>query len=237
MLPFSQDHEKLKRIVTDPATFATVLYAVALKQFGTEIHEWEPEMFDLEFRDEFQVDMPSVNQDKLNALILSIVTNRFYHDYFVFTQTCELLSQSEADFETLTPDLLPAEIAWGIVEVRLNDNDDPPFDPEISNYVGVILDQNGFLNPPTPLEFAKLPERYLGSTYGAEIDQMEVQETEHAALIGRYVLERSNELVRQIGGLPWANEDLMESIDGELRKISFHASAVDAPPEQAPLAS
>jgi hypothetical protein len=226
MFPFTADSEKLKKIVEDPSTMATVLYAVALKLFGTEIHGWEPEMFDLEFRDELSAEVPPLNQDKLNALLAAIVTNRFYRDFLPFTHTCELFSGNEADVETLTPDLLPAEIAWGIIEVRLNDNDDPVFDPEIANYVGVILDQNGFLRPPEPLQFARLPERYFGSTYSEDINQMKVDETEHAALIGSYILDQATTLVGQLQQLPWATDGFMEAIDGELRKMSFHRASM-----------
>lgn len=229
--PLTVDADKLKRIVEAPATMATVLYAIALKLFGVEIHEWEPEMFDLEFRDEIQANVPEVNQDKLNALLAAIVTNRFYRDFLPFTHTCELLNGDEADVETLTPDLLPAEIAWGVIEVRLNDNDEPAFDPEVANYVGVILDQNGFLRPPEPLQFASMPERYLGSTPGEDVDQMQVAETEHAALIGSYILDQATTLVEQLQQLPWATDGFMEAIDGELRKMSFHR---DSARDQAP---
>jgi hypothetical protein len=226
--PLNPDADRLKKIVEDPATMGTVLYAVALRLFGAEIHEWEPEMFDMEFRDEIQAEVPAVNQDKLNALLTAIVTNRFYRDFLPFLHTCELLNGNEADFETLTPDLLPAEIAWAVIEVRLNDDDDPSFDPEVANFVGVVLDQFGFIHPPEPLQFASMPERYFGSTPGEDLDQMEVMETEHASLIGSYILDQSTTLVGQLKELPWATEGFMEAIDGELRKMSFHRSSLSA---------
>lgn len=222
--PFSSDAGVLRSIVEDTATMGTVLYAIALRLFGPEIHGWEPEMFDLEFRDELQAEVPEVNQDKLNALISSIATNRFYMDFLPFTHTCEVLCGSEIDPDTLTPDLLPAEMAWGVVEVRLNDSDDPVFDPEVANYVGVILHENGFLHPPEPLSFAMMPERYLGSTSGEDIDQMEYQETEHAYVIESFILDQATTLIGQLERLPWATDGFMEAIDGELRKMTFGTS-------------
>ena len=226
MLPFSPQRDELKGLVENPGTMATVLYAISLRLFGSEIHGWEPEMFDLEFRDELGAEVPTINQDKLNALITAIATNRFYRDFLIFTHTCELLSGNEVDVETLTPDLLPAEIAWCIVEVGLNDNDEPIFDPEVENYVGVILNQHGFLRPPEPLQFASMPERFLGSTSGEDLDQMEAAETEHAATIGSYILDQATMLVEQLQSLPWAADGFMEAIDDELRRMSFHYSSV-----------
>lgn len=229
MIQFSQEYEAIRKIVVDPGCFATTLYTIALKVFGSEIHEWEPEMFDMEFRDEFQVELPKVNQSKLVALVTAIVSNRFYQDFLPFTVTCEVLNGGEENFQNITPDLLPAEIAWAVTEVRLNDDDHPAFDDEIEAYVGVILYENGFSSAPRPLEFAKIPQRYLGSSSGTDVGQMESQQTLHSKLVDQYLRDQSSALFDQLSALPWIDDDLMEEVVGEINRTAFRGRVIPEP--------
>jgi hypothetical protein len=165
----------------------------------------------------------------LIGIITAIATNTYYRDWHLFTVTSELLNGNEADFETLTPDLLPAEMAWAVTEVRLADDDDPPFEVDVATYVGVILHENGFLTPPPQLNFAVMPERYLGSTTGEEVNQMEVQETHHNIIINEYVKERSEELFAQLQELPWVDDTVMEELASQIRKMNFRNHVIQEP--------
>ena len=210
----------MRAFLINESTFATTLHTIALKIFGADIYGWEPEMFDLEFRDELDVNVPPLNQEKLISLILSISTNTYYEDPQVFTVFTEILNGNEADFTTLTPDLLPAEMAWAITELKLSD-ETQPFSTDVATYAGVILGENGFFSPPPSLSFATIPPRYLGSTPGEEIDQMKAQNLQHNRIIESYISEQSTELFNQIQTLPWVNEKILSDLSEELVNMRF----------------
>jgi hypothetical protein len=194
---------------------------VALKRFGAVIHEWEPEMFDLEFRDEFSIDVPAVNQSKLLALTTAIATNTFYQEPHVFGVVCELLSGGEENFADITPDLLPAEMAWGVTEVLLNDSAPEAVSSDVAAYVGVILGENGFLAPPKVLDFAILPYRYQGSSDTYEINQGQIKNTEHAAVVDQFLVDQLSSLLTEIRSLPWVTSEMIAELEGDLASTSF----------------
>lgn len=229
MLPFSQDLEGIKAAVLDRNSFATTLYAIALRLFGPEIHEWEPEMFDMEFRDEIGVDMPALNQSKLLALTTALATDSFQSDAMVFRGTCEILCGTPADLVEISPDTLPAELAWGVVEIGMNDPDDLEFSLDVAAYTGLVLDQFGFTSTPRPLEFAVLPDRYLGSHEPDAIGQLESTQTLHARLVDQYLKDQSSMLFDQLSRLPWVSEDLLGEVVGEIGRASFRTRVIPEP--------
>ena len=205
----------------NPESFATTLYLVALRRFGVAIHEWEPEMFDLEFRDEFEIDVPKVNQSKLLALTTAIATNAFYREFQTFGVVCELLSGGEENFADITPDLLPAEMAWGVTEVLLSDSTPEPVSSDVAAYVGVILSENGFTSPPKILDFAILPSQYIGSSAQYEINQGQILNTEHASVVDQFIVDQLTSLLLDIQKLPWVTPEVVASVQKELSSASF----------------
>jgi hypothetical protein len=121
---------------------------------------------------------------------------------------------------TEVAEMTVAEFVWGVIEVSLNDGDDEPqlFSPDVASLVGVVLDEEGFTAPPEPVSFAIMPERYMGSTFGAEQDQADAQSDYHLGLLSEYIRDQSLLLYKQISLLPWISPEDLETISEDLSK-------------------
>jgi hypothetical protein len=219
MLPYkTKDQEVAGRIMATPGTLATVSHAIALHFFGEEIYSWEPETLSLELADILDIKIDEDNLDRLHAMIAAITSNSFYKDWAAFTAICSALS-GEND-PTEVAEMTIAEFVWGVIEVSLNDGDDEPqlFSPDIASLVGVVLDEEGFTAPPEPVSFATMPERYMGSTFGAEQDQADAQSDYHLGLLSEYIRDQSLLLYKQISLLPWISPEDLETISEDLSK-------------------
>jgi hypothetical protein len=219
MLPYkTKDQEVAGRIMATPGTLATVSHAIALHFFGEEIYAWEPETLSLELADILDIKIDEDNLDRLHAIIAAITSNSFYKDWAAFTAICSALS-GEND-PTEVAEMTIAEFVWGVIEVSLNDGDDEPqlFSPDIASLVGVVLDEEGFTAPPEPVSFATMPERYMGSTFGAEQDQADAQSDYHLGLLSEYIRDQSLLLYKQISLLPWISPEDLETISEDLSK-------------------
>jgi hypothetical protein len=214
------DHKKIAaRIVQIPGTLGTIMHSVALSVFGPEIYEWEPETIAMEFQDELGVYPYESNLDKLNAILSGVSSDAFYKDWVAFVSICSVLS-GENDPEEIY-DLTPYELAWGCVEMALNDEDYSKslFSDDIKTLVGVVLDEEGLVKPPSYLSFAKLPERYMGSTYGPEINN-EVRYSEHASnLMTEYLQSQVVTLYNQMTVLPWLDENDIRAALSQAKEI------------------
>lgn len=209
------DQDKLKFIVQNPGTLGTVLYAIAIRYLGEDIHGYQPETVAMELKDELGFDIPAGNHNKLMAIISSIATNAFYRDPMAFYAISQILSGCEDPFDMTDP-LLAAEMAWAVAEIHLNDDTPHQFSTDVAGLVGVVLDEEGFVNPPSILKFAKMPYRYIGSDSPGETGKQETLSTEHAKVVTDYVKEQSLLLYKQLSGLPWQTTQLLSEISADL---------------------
>jgi len=213
----TKDQEVAARIMATPGTMATVSHAIALHFFGEEIYSWEPETLSMELADTLDVQIDEENLDKLHAVISAIVSNGFKKDWVAFTSICSTLN-GENDVEDLA-EMTVAEFAWGVIEVSLNDDDDDDlFSPDISSLVGVVLNEEGFSISPDFLSFANLPEKYMGSTSGAEQNKENHESSYQMELLNEYLRDQSLLLFKQIKMLPWISEEDLDSIVDSLSK-------------------
>lgn len=139
--------ERIKELLVDEDAFATSLLALCLDEYGTEIFEWEPATLWMQLAEDFGSPLPRVNRDKIQALMTVHETDLALQDVDVFNSVCNALSGSEADFGKFDP-LSPEEVLWGIYEILLNmDPDEGRFSDDIRAYIGVILNNNGVVDP------------------------------------------------------------------------------------------
>jgi hypothetical protein len=219
----TKDQEVAARIMATPGTMATVSHAIALHFFGEEIYSWEPETLSMELADTLDVQIDEENLDKLHAIISAIVSNGFKKDWVAFTSICSTLN-GENDVEDLA-EMTVAEFAWGVIEVSLNDDDDDDlFSPDISSLVGVVLNEEGFSISPDFLSFANLPEKYMGSTSGAEQNKENHESSYQMELLNEYLRDQSLLLFKQIKMLPWISE---EDLDGIVESMQKEIGPVD----------
>jgi hypothetical protein len=203
---------RIASILSHPGTMATVLYAIVLKEFGEDVHSWEPETVFMEINDSFGIDMPESNHDKLMALLVAIDTNSFYGSWSGFEVICRTLNTGDVFG---SDDLLVAEMAWGVTEVMINDDTPGVFSDEIASGVGRLLLDEGIVSPPPRLSFAKFPEQYLGSFTESDTGKQQTLSSEHEEVVRTYLQEQSALLLKQIASLPWHTEEtLVDIIEG-----------------------
>lgn len=199
-------------MMATPGTMATISHAIALHFFGQDIYEWEPETLAMELQDELGVNVDEDNMDRLHAIIAAITSNSFNNDWAAFTAICSALS-GETDPEDIA-EMTAAEFAWGVVEVGLNDDDESSiYSPDICALVGTVLDQEGFVTAPQWLNFAKMPEKYMG--YESQ-GQAEAESGYHHDLIREYLRDQALLLYKQIEMIPWLSESDLEELVSSL---------------------
>jgi len=212
-----RDKEAIIPILQHPFSLGTVLHSIAYRLWEEEIYTWQPETLGLEFKDEFGFELPPANQNKLNSLISAVVGHGFYTDWAAFLFICQLLSNNDDPMEGGDP-LLASEMAWGVIEVKLNDDKPHPWSAEVKRMAGKILETEGFTSAPKILSFADFGYHYHGSDSPGDTGKAETLTTEHAQVLSEYVQEQSLLLIRQISALPWHNEHTLEKLVMELRE-------------------
>ena len=187
-----------------------------LDNYGTEAFEWEPETIRMQLKDDFGAKIPLVNHDKLWSLIVALTTNQFQLSSDIFSQTCRSLNGDEAEFGVLSP-IDPEDLAWGVAEITYNDPPDPnlgndEFSHEVSRYAGLILYNNGILEPPKFLAFAEYPSENpvldLETAFTDDADMFEAarkKQVDSKMYLEQYVAERMKELWQQLQALPLMN--------------------------------
>jgi hypothetical protein len=124
---------------------------------GENCYAWHPGTILLEIQDDFGVELPRANFDRLMAGIHVITSDAFFKSTPSFIEICNVLSGGLYDPATWDP-ADAAECAWGITEAMLlappDDDDEEPFSREVRAYIGAALDQEGILDPPDVLRIA-----------------------------------------------------------------------------------
>lgn len=146
----------LRDLLDNTETYATVLMAIVLSEYGTEALEWAPETLFMELVDDFKTNLPRLNKDKLVIGFTLLTSDDFYRRVSRFIQICNVLSGSAMSTDFDKADAM--ECAWGITEALLlsppEEDEEEPFSEEIRHYIGQILDSEGIQNPPDVLRLA-----------------------------------------------------------------------------------
>ena len=211
------DQQKLRILLRDDDAFATSLLAVCLDKYGTDVFEWDPKTLRLSVEEDFGVDLPPINGDKLQSLILVYTTDLPYVSVEAFNHVCNVLSGSEANFR-MWDVLSPEEAIWGMYEMSLNVAIDlgpserpPEYSHEVRRYLGVILKNDGIFEPPDILRIAEMEDSDKDIEQWADDPVMfnaafDKQRTEKARLL-EFVGTRLLELLQELNGLPLHDRD------------------------------
>ena len=208
--------QEIARVLEDEESFGTCLLAVLLDSYGTEVFEWEPDTIRMQLKDDFGAKLPLINHDKIWSLIVAMTTNQFNLSSDIFSQTCRVLNDDEADFDVFSP-IDPEDLAWGVAEVLYNDPPDPKlgndeFSHEVARYAGLVLANNGILEPPKFLTFAEYPSDNpvldLETAFTDDVAMFEAamkKQSDSKAYLEQYVKERMAKLFAELGALPLLN--------------------------------
>jgi len=203
----------VKSLLESKTTFATTLLALVIDNYGTEAFEWDNAILIDQLNSDFNAKMPHVNGEKIAALILCMTSNHFQQSWEVFSNVCQVLSNDESNFDHFSP-ADPEEMAWGRMEVMMNDNPDEKnqtheFSGDVAAYVGTVLYQDGIFTAPKFLEFAILPYKDpitdLETSMTDDLEMFEAarqnQDSKRRA-VEEYVAKRYNALMAELKNAP-----------------------------------
>lgn len=219
---------QLQAKLADEQTYATVLITIVLDLYGMDALQWSPDTLTMEIQDDFAMNLPQSNLDKLMCAIGIITSDDFFKRLSVFLNYCNILSGGDFTPQQVVPsDAL--ECAWGIVEGLLlsGSDEDEPFTNEIRYYLGRVLDAEGIKDPPDVLAIA-LRDGPSPGNYSPDYSGMALQDAdmfqvgfENQQDRGKEITEsiRDNtvDLLKQLGELPLLNgraHDLMQKLQG-----------------------
>ena len=216
----------LKAFLASEETYATILLLIAADKYGSEVLEWSPETIRMEIEDDFGVELPKQNLDKLMSAITVVTTNFFYQDPVRFVELCNIFSGDDAEpgeFDPADAD----EIAWGISEAFLlwppenSDSDyDTKFSAEVLEYIRQTLINEGFLSAPDVLGVAGLDETsFVRDTFSSDPEMYqaiyELQE-QKKDLVKLFLADNFADLKSQLKAVPLESankEELMQRLE------------------------
>lgn len=133
-------------------TYGVVLLGIAVRAFGLECLDWEPETLKLELTDQFHVTPNSTVMNQLNAIITMLKSDLWEKDPVVFNNVAQALDDGAVSMQGFIP-ASPSEIAWALTEYTLVDRPesmDPPSESienklseDVKAYIGFILKNSG----------------------------------------------------------------------------------------------
>jgi hypothetical protein len=202
--------KQLSKAWTDEDSFATTMLMVLIDKYGTEALEWAPQTLVMEIEEDYGVDLPKPNVDRLMTAIDILTSDNFYNSLPDFINQCNILSGDTYDPRVWDP-ADAGEIAWGITEALLIEPPDgeDPFSEEIRAYIGATLDVEGIIQPPDVLKIAiRDAEDLVGQISGEFSDDPAmfgaIYEFENAKTqdINQYVKSNLLKLANQLEQLP-----------------------------------
>lgn len=208
------DQSSQASLWTDPNAFATCLVTLFLDTYGTEGITWHPNTIQMEVEEDFHVDMPPPNYDRLMAGLSLFTSNSFYNSLPDFIRTCVILNGHHIPGDQL--ELADAaDCAWGITEAMLLNPplEEEPFSEEIRGYVGHMLDQEGILTPPDVLRIALRDTDLMDKVrYGFSDDPVmfgaiQDMESSKTNAINHLIQGRLRSLFKQLADLPLKSAD------------------------------
>lgn len=194
--------------LADPDTCATVIHLILLSAYGDALYgtdEQEPidpvELYAL-VKEDFRVEMPEDNENRLQALLLGIATNDFFEDPEAFAAVSQALF--DGDLGDLVNGIMEEpslfEVLWATYEVALNRDDEPEFSPSV--------------------------KRYIAQVAGHEADEAEGQGQDFSSSVfQRFVDSRKAELLEQLNRLGINPEETNAFVYGN--KIRQEKSAAE----------
>lgn len=133
----------------NPETYATVLLAVCLINYGDETFRVEPLVLFQWLKEDFGTELHEDCENKLQAILIALTTDYFFTDLSVFQNICKTLESGDPDLSVDNPladNATIPEIMWGVYEVALNSEDSVvdnlPFSQQVDRFIENTLDND-----------------------------------------------------------------------------------------------
>ena len=128
-------------LLSDDATFGTVAHIIAFLAFGEEIYAMDTLELFANLEDEFSIEMSDDVRQKLQAIMLAVSTDAFFHDPEAFRAVTNTLVEGDPGFAAFD-DLTIPEILWANYEVSLN-HPGADFSPQVEKLIDRELKEEG----------------------------------------------------------------------------------------------
>lgn len=241
---YAPTYHTMKELWQTPKTFATVLLTMFLDQYGKDGLSWTPANIVMQIEDDFGINMPQVNIDKLMASLMVIQSDSFFWSLPDFITICNVFSGSAASAEVFDP-ADAYECAWGITEAVLlypPEQDEKlaeKFSPEITAYVGEISKFSGLITLPDVLRIGMGAELTSSITYDYSDDPEMFGaiwdfERERTDDINNMIRQRLIELFRQLESVQLSTGDTSEIAQKMLEQLNKHISHSDVSDSEQP---
>lgn len=205
---------------------------VFIDTYGAEALQWHPQTIRLQLREDLGLEVLQGAMDRLLAAITIVTTDYFFQDLPRFIQLCNVLGGSELDPTVFDP-ADSVECAWGITEALLLSPPETaePFCEEIRFYIGKVLADEGYVQPPDVLRIA------IDGDFSAKVQTDFADDPEMFGAIWKIQEDKSKEvnavirnnlreMLEQITRLPLQNGDtqgLVARLKQNLRPASAGA--------------
>ena len=214
--------KRAREVWTDPDMHALPLLTLFLDTYTADGLYWDPKTIEMEIEDDFQIQIPPKNFDKLMGAIVVLTTDDFYWSLPDFVYLCNVFSGDTHDPEVFDP-ADSSEIAGGLTAALLISppEEDDPFKPEILGYIAEVLRNEGIVTPPDVLRIAQQelghnrPDEFSDDPLLFEMIYKLEQEKTNA--VNQYVKQNLAELIQQMSRLPLVNGNV-EDISAKLKK-------------------
>jgi len=166
--PISLDKLTVARLIGDIATLGTTLHVICLTAYGEEIYTLDILELLARLREDFGVELPEDNENKLQAMLTAVSTEAFHQDVEAFNTICNTLSSGDPGLEELDDVTLP-EMMWAMFEVEVNRGPDE-FSPSVMSRIEQIMAAE--MDPesdPNPYRYAS---GFVEDLHALLVDQM-----------------------------------------------------------------
>ena len=147
---FPFDKRLAADFLADTETTATVLHMIILAAYGDEVYgsiehgieQADPVELWLRIKEDFSVNVPESNENKVNALMLALSIDAFYEDPLAFISIGNALYSGDLGdlVDGALEDLTVSEMLWGIYEVELNRGESQGFSMPIDRLINEIIE-------------------------------------------------------------------------------------------------
>jgi hypothetical protein len=213
------DSRSIAAAFADPASFGVTLLHALLGAYGVEPlkEDWLADTVAMELSEDFKVRLSPPQLGKLMAAICIVKDpGRLYGGVPDFITLANALGGSGIDPATFDPaDAM--ECAWAIteaiviraltVEPEAGEDSTPELDPQVSGYIGAVLEEEGIVRPPDVLRAAAHDPDRMARVMGefaddpAMFDAINAAETAKTADINAEIRARLRLMIDQLARL------------------------------------
>jgi len=128
-------------LLSDDSTFGTIAHLIAFMAFGEEIYAMDTLELFANLEEELSIEMSSDVRERLQAILLAVSTDAFFHDPEAFRAISNTLVEGDPGFAAFD-DLTIPEILWASYEVSLN-HPGTDFSPQVEKLIDHELKEEG----------------------------------------------------------------------------------------------